>query len=350
MQTPRDLGFAMPPEWAPHAATWLSWPFDDALWRGRLEGVRRDFAGLVAAILRFEPVVLNVRDREAEEDAARRLADLGADTGRLSFHRVPLNDAWFRDNGPLFVVDGRGRVALTDWRFNAWGEKFPPWDDDDRAPAAVAERLGMRRFAVPYVLEGGAVDVNGRGVCLTTRSCLLSRRRNPEPSEARAEARLRDNLGVRHVVWLEGSLEGDHTDGHIDTLARFVDDGTVACAFTADESDPNHAPTAHNLEALRALRSPDGEPYRVVPLPLPRRRMLHAGRRLPPSYANFYVGNGFVAVPLYDDESDAVALDTLRPLFPGREVLGLGAAELISGGGAFHCVTQQQPAGEAAAP
>jgi len=350
MQTPRDLGFAMPPEWTRHAATWLSWPFDDLHWEGRLEGVREDFAGLVAAVLRFEPVVLNVTGDEAEADAGRRLAAHGADLGRLSFHRLELDDAWFRDNGPLFVVDAAGKVALTDWRFNAWGEKYPPWDADDRAPASVAQRLHMRRFPVPFVLEGGAIEVNGRGVCLTTRSCLLSPKRNPELSEAEVEAMLRANLGVRHVVWLEGSLEGDHTDGHIDTLARFTDDGTIVCAFEPDENDPNHVPTRHNLEALRALRSPAGAPYRVIPLPLPRRRMLHAGRRLPPSYANFYVGNGFVAVPLYDDESDAVAMATLRPLFPGREVIGLGASELITGGGAFHCVTQQQPAGVAAAP
>lgn len=350
MQTPRDLGFAMPPEWAPHAATWLSWPFDDALWEGHLEGVRRDFAGLAAAIARFEPVVVNVRDEEAEEDAASRLAAHGANSAMLTLHRLPLNDAWFRDNGPVFVSDGGGRVALTDWRFNAWGEKYAPWGDDDRAPVAVANTLGMRRFEVPYVLEGGAVEVNGGGVCLTTRSCLLSQSRNPGLSETDVETLLRDNLGARHVVWLEGSLEGDHTDGHIDTLARFVDDATVVCAFEADEADPNHGPTAHNLAALRALRSPDGEPYRVVPLPMPRRRLLHAGKRLPPSYANYYVGNGFVVVPLYDDASDEIALETLRPLFPDREVIGLSASDLITGGGAFHCVTQQQPAGEAAAP
>jgi len=350
MLTPRELGFAMPPEWAPHAATWVSWPFDDDLWEGRLEGVRDDVAGLVATVLRFEPAVLNVRDAEAEADARRRLIALDAPLDRVTFHRLPLNDAWFRDNGPIFVAGPGGEVALTDWRFNAWGGKYPPWDDDDRAPAAVARHLGMRRFSVPHVLEGGAVEVNGRGVCLTTRSCLLSPERNPGLSERDVEALLRDHLGVRRVVWLEGSLEGDHTDGHIDTLARFVDDATIVCALAEDADDPNRAPTRHNLDALRALRSPEGRPYRVVPLPLPRRRLELAGRRLPPSYANFYVGNGFVAVPHYDDENDAEALATLRPLFPHREVVGLGAAALITGGGAFHCVTQQQPAGETPAP
>ncbi len=348
--TPADLGFAMPPEWAPHAATWTSWPFDDVLWEGELEGVRRDMTGLVAKVARFEPVIVNVRDDEAEADARRRLTDVGAPLHRIAFHRVPLNDAWFRDNGPIFVTDADGRVALTDWRFNAWGGKYAPWDDDDRAPRAVAERLGMRRFEVPYVMEGGSLEVNGEGVCLTTGSCLLSPERNPGLGKAALEALLRDHLGVRQVVWLEGSLEGDHTDGHIDTLVRFTDDRTVVCAFEPDPNDANHAPTRRNLEILRALRTADGRPYRVVPLPLPRRRREHAGTRLPPSYANFYIGNGFVVVPLYDDDNDADALATLSPLFPGREVLGSSAAYLVTGGGAFHCVTQQQPAGEVAEP
>ncbi len=338
----------MPAEWTPHAATWTSWPFDDVLWEGQLDGVRQDMTGLVATVARFEPVIVNVRDDEAEEDARQRLRLRGAPLERIAFHRVPLNDAWFRDNGPLFVVDPGGAVALTDWRFNAWGGKYAPWDDDDRAPRAVAKRLGMRRFDVPYVMEGGSLELNGEGVCLTTRSCLLSRERNPDLGEREVERLLHDNLGVRHVVWLQGSLEGDHTDGHIDTLARFTDDGTVVCAFEPDPTDPNHAPTAHNLEALRALRAPDGGRYDVVPLPLPRRRLELGGVRLPPSYANFYIGNGFVVVPLYDDENDAVALSTLRPLFPGREVIGLPSAHLITGGGAFHCVTQQQPAGQVA--
>jgi len=200
------------------------------------------------------------------------------------------------------------------------------------------------------VMEGGSLEVNGEGICLTTRSCLLSRARNPDLGEREVEDLLRHNLGVKHVVWLEGSLEGDHTDGHIDTLVRFTDDRTVVCAFEPDPADPNHAPTRHNLEALRALRAPDGARYEVVPLPLPRRRMELAGTRLPPSYANFYIGNGFVIVPLYDDENDAGALAALRRLFPGREVIGLSSVHLITGGGAFHCVTQQQPAGEVAAP
>lgn len=330
----------MPPEWEPHAATWTSWPFDDELWEGLLAPVRDEFAQLVSAIARFEPVVLNVRDSEAEQDARRRLVRAEVDLSRITFHRLPLNDIWFRDNGPLFIRHRQGEVALTDWVFNAWGGKYD-WELDTQAPAAVANTLAMKRFAVPYVMEGGALELNGQGVCLTTRSCLLTPTRNPGLSEAEIERLLHDYLGVRRVVWLERGLEDDHTDGHIDTIVRFTNDQTIVCAIEDDEDDPNYAPLQRNLEALLAL----GEPYRIVELPLPEQELRLNGQRLPLTYANFYIGNGFVLVPLYDDANDERALDILRPLFPGRRVTGLSAKALITGGGAFHCVTQQQPQG-----
>lgn len=343
---PAELGFSMPPEWAEHAATWTSWPFSDALWEGQLEPVRDEFAALVATVARFEPVVLNVRDDEAEEDARRRLETANAPLDNLKFHRVPLNDVWFRDNGPLFVKNGAGQVALTDWDFNAWGEKYSPWDDDDRAPAAVAETLSMRRFSFPVIMEGGSLELNGRGVCLTTKSCLLSEKRNPGMSKVELEKVLRDGLGVKQVVWLGRGLEGDHTDGHIDTIVRFADDRTIICSVTDSQNDANFAPMQANWETLKALQDAEGNPYNVVELPLPKARLEFGGVRLPPTYANFYVGNGFVAVPQYGDEHDERALEVLRPLFPGREVIGLSSRALITGGGSFHCVTQQQPVGE----
>lgn len=345
MSLPADLGFAMPAEWQPHAATHLAWPFDDALWLGYLEGVRLEFTQLVAAIARFEPVVLHVRDEEAESDARRRLTRAEANFSNICFHQLPLNDVWFRDNGPLFVRNAAG-VALTDWTFNAWGGKYHPWDADDRAPQAVAERLGMKRFRGPLVLEGGALELNAAGVCLTTRSCLLNANRNPGLGQANIEGILSAYLGVKRVVWLERGLEGDHTDGHIDTLARFTDDRTLVCAIEEDEDDPNFEVTRENLETLRTLRDGAGKLYRVIELPLPEKRMELEGVRLPLTYANFYIGNGFVLVPLYDDVNDERALDILRPLFPDRKVTGLPAQNLITGGGAFHCVTQQQPQGK----
>lgn len=345
---PAELGFFMPPEWTPHAATWTSWPFDDALWEGQLEAVRGEFAELVRAVARFEPVFLNVTDEATEKDARARLEALGVTTN-VTFHRVALNDVWFRDNGPLFVRDGAGRVALTDWGFNAWGKKYAPWDSDDRAPEAVAKTLSMKRFAVPVVMEGGSLELNSRGVCLTTRSCLLSPERNPELGADELERTLKNTLGVKQLVWLEEGLEGDHTDGHIDTIVRFTDDRTLVCAVAEDATDANYGPMQRNLALLNGLRDEDGEAYRVLELPLPARQEL-GGVRLAPSYANFYIGNGFVIVPQYGDPNDARALELLGPLFPGRELMGLSSRALITGGGSFHCVTQQQPAGEPLAP
>ena len=340
----------MPPEWTPHAATWTSWPFDDALWEGQLGAVRDEFAALVATVARFEPVVLNVRDEAAETDARARLEAQDAPLANITFHRVPLNDVWFRDNGPLFIRNAAGRVALTDWEFNAWGEKYAPWDDDDRVPEAVGKLLAMKRFTVPVIMEGGSLELNGQGVCLTTRSCLLSQQRNPNLSETDLEEVLRGALGVKHVVWLERGLEGDHTDGHIDTIVRFTGDQSIVCAVTEDEEDANYTPMQRNLTHLKTLRNHEGNPYDVTELPLPKKRRDFAGVRLAPSYANFYVGNGFVVVPQYGDENDARALAILTPLFPGREVIGLSSRALITGGGSFHCVTQQQPAGDPVAP
>ncbi|MDF1521359.1 MAG: agmatine deiminase family protein [Trueperaceae bacterium] len=345
--TPADLGFRMPAEWGPHAATWTSWPSDDDLWEGQLDAVRGEFTCLVATISGFEPVVVNVTGEEAEGDARRHLTAAGADLDRVRFHRVPLDDAWFRDNGPIFVVDGYARVAATDWRFNAWGGKYA-FARDDRVPEAVARTLGMRRFAFPYVLEGGAIEVNDEGLLLTTRSCLRTSTRNPDLDEGAYEALLRAGLGVRHVVWLDEGLEGDHTDGHVDTIVRFAGDRTIVCAVAEDPRDANFGPMQRNLATLRALRTPDGDPYHVVELPLPRERLEEGGHRLAASYANWYVANGVVVVPTYGDPNDARALDLVRPLFPDRDVLGLRARALVTGGGAWHCVTQQQPAGEVA--
>lgn len=345
--TPADLGFRMPAEWRPHAATWTSWPSDDELWEGQLDAVRTEFTGLVEALVPHELVVVNVADDEAEDDARARLEARGVDLARVRFHRVALDDAWFRDNGPIFVVDGYDRVAATDWRFNAWGGKYA-FARDDRVPEVVARHLRMRRFAFPYVLEGGAIEVNDEGVLLTTRSCLRTDTRNPDLDDEATEALLRAGLGVRHVVWLEDGLVGDHTDGHVDTIVRFADDRTIVCSVAEDPRDVNFDAMQRNLAILRALPAPDGLPYHVVELPLPREPLKHDGRTLAASYANWYVANGVVVVPEYGDPNDGRALEIVRSLFHDRRVIGLSARALVTGGGAWHCVTQQQPAGEVA--
>jgi agmatine deiminase len=237
-------------------------------------------------------------------------------------------------------------VALVDWDFNGWGEKYPA-DLDNQIPIHVARILGGVPLHSPkVVMEGGSIEVDGRGTVLTTRQCLLSPHRNPGMTEAELEACLRDNLGVRQVIWLDEGLEGDHTDGHIDTITRFADERTIVTATCDDRDDANHAVLAANLERLRSSRDTDGRAYRIVELPIPRNPAHFEGERLPLTYANFYVVNGAVLVPVYGDDHDASAIEILRPLFPGREMVPLTARALITGGGAFHCVTQQQPVGE----
>ncbi|MFC6592033.1 agmatine/peptidylarginine deiminase [Deinococcus lacus] len=331
----------MPAEWEAHAATWMSWPADDDLWFGHLEGVRREYAELVRTIARFERVELLCRSAECEADARERL---GADAQNVTFHQVPLDDSWVRDNGPLFVRNAAGEVALVNWQFNSWGGKFE-WENDNQIPEYVAEYLGMAHWDRPEVLEGGGLEVTGDGVGLTTRSCFLTETRNPGLTEEGYTFLLGDTLGIRKLLWLEGGLENDHTDGHIDTITRFADPHTIVTSVTEDQSDANWAVMQANLEALRGMTDAQGQPFRIVELPLPATRLEGAEGRLPPTYANFYIGNGFVAVPQYGDPNDARALEILRPLFPGREVIGLPSRQIIEGGGSFHCLTQQQPAG-----
>jgi agmatine deiminase len=339
MTTPRALGFAMPAEWHPHAATWLAWPHDDEQWLGMLEPVRREFAAFVSAIARFEPVRLLVDDDESALDATARLG-----SADVTAHHVPHGDLWLRDSGPTFLLRGDD-LTLVDWEFNGWGCKYPAALDNE-IPTHIARLLGAGTpFRPGVVLEGGSIEVDGRGTVLTTRQCLGSEERNATLGLADVEGYLRDYLGVTQVVWLDEGLEGDHTDGHIDTITRFVNEHTIVTAIAEDRDDPNHAILEANLDRLRAAHSAQGQPYTIVTLPIPRGRAEFDGERLPLTYANFYIANDAVLVPTYGDVNDARAVEILRPLFPGRTVMPLGARDLITGGGAFHCVTQQQPTG-----
>jgi agmatine deiminase len=334
----------MPAERGPHAATWLSWPSGEALWEGELASVRAEVTALAAALARFEPVAVNVADASAETDARRRLDEAGVPAGAVSFHRVPLDDAWLRDNGPLFVVDDAGRLALTDWRFDGWGGKYPA-ARDDRVPAAIADALGVRRFAYDAVLEGGAIEMDDDGTVLTTRSCLLDGVRNPGLDEAGYAALLREGLGATRVVWLRGGLVDDHTDGHVDTVARFVGGGALVCAVADEDDEDNGAVLSANRARLAELRRADGRPYELVELPLPCDRSRRHGVRPPRSYANFCLTNGGVVVPTFGDPRDGEALEILASAFPDREVVGVDARQLVTGGGGVHCLTQHQPEG-----
>jgi agmatine deiminase len=357
--TPASLGFRMPAEWAPHRGTWLSWPHRESSWPGKFEPVPTVFAEIVAQLAPHEEVHINVTGPEMAADVRARLANAGIDAVDLSpsaeppnrravyLHRNPTNDAWCRDHGPIFVqretASGRREQAIIDWGYNAWGGKYPPFDADDVIPSRIGATFGIRVFHPGIVMEGGSIDVNGRGTLLTTESCLLNPNRNPELSKRHLAQALKDQLGVTHVLWLGEGIEGDDTDGHVDDLTRFVDESTVVTAVEDDPRDANYAPLRENMDRLRRMTDQDGRPLRVIPLPMPP-AMHHDGQRLPASYANFYVANGVVLMPAYHPRTDEAARATLQRCFPDRRVVPIDSRDLIWGLGSFHCVTQQWPA------
>jgi agmatine deiminase len=343
--TPAELGYRMPAEWEPHRGTWLSWPHKQASWPGKFPPVPAIFARMVRHLADHEEVHINVAGPALEEEVRRLLADTGGDTGNVFFHYHPTNDAWCRDHGPIFIQRQIGSTveeAVVDWGFNAWGGKYPPYDLDDLIPTRIAEELGLPVFHPGIIMEGGSIDVNGRGTLLTTEACLLNPNRNPELGRADIEDCLRGYLGVSHILWLGEGIAGDDTDGHVDDLTRFVDATTVVTVVEEDPADENYEPLQANLERLHGMTDQDGRALRVVTLPMPR-ALWHEGQRLPASYANFYIANRVVLLPTYDPARDVEAIATLQQLFPDREVIGIDSTDLVWGLGAFHCVTQQWP-------
>lgn len=345
--TPMSLGFRMPAEWEPHEATWLSWPHKLESWPGAFEEVPSVFANIAYYIAESELVRINVRDAAIESEVRALLEIRGVRMESVRFHHNPTNDAWVRDHGPIYVVrdtsHGRER-AITNWGYNAWGGKYPPYDLDDRIPTRIAAEFDELRFDPGMVLEGGSIDVNGQGTLLTTAGCLLHPNRNPDLSKSDIEARLRDYLGIRHFLWLGEGILGDDTDGHVDDLTRFVGPSTLVTMVEPDHDDPNHEPLAVNLDLLRTMRDESGTSLEVVEIPMPQ-PVYFGSERLPASYANFLITNAHVLVPVYGVANDGAALEILQSLFPGRDVVGIDCTRLAWGLGAIHCVTQQQPAG-----
>ncbi|GIW45667.1 MAG: agmatine deiminase [Candidatus Binatia bacterium] len=333
----------MPAEWEPHEATWLAWPHKEESWPGLFEAIPPVWAEIVRALVPGEEVRILVADSAMEEQARRTLVEGNVPLQRVRFFHIPTNDAWIRDHGPTFVVHRREkRTAIVDWDYNAWGGKYPPWDLDDAVPGRIAEALHLPLARPGMVLEGGSIDVNGCGSLLTTEACLLNPNRNPELTRDEIERRLRDFLGVRHILWLGDGIVGDDTDGHVDDLARFVSPHQVVAVWTEDRSAPDYPALADNMQRLQRMRDQDGRPLHVIPLPLPD-PVFFEGQQLPASYANFYIANAAVLVPTFGVPQDRYALATLQELFPDRRVIGIGCRELIWGLGAIHCVTQQQP-------
>ncbi len=342
MATPADEGFIMPAEWDPHDRCWMAWPCREESWGERLDAAREATAEVARAIAAFEPVTMIANPENVAEVSLR----CGAGIACLPMAH---DDSWIRDNGPTFVVDGKGRVAGIDWRFNAWGGKYAPHDKDSAVARAVLEHLELTRYAAPMVLEGGAIHVDGEGTCLTSEQCLLDPNRNPDLGKAEIEALLGAHLGVRRVIWLGQGLRHDETGGHVDNLACFVRPGAVLALTTDDPEDGNHAALADNLERLRAARDAKGRELEVIEVVQPGPAEGDDGRRLALSYVNFYLANGAVVLPSFEDTKDKAAFDTLAACFPGREPRQVPALDIVRGGGGIHGITQQQPSGEPAA-
>lgn len=343
-QTPTELGYRMPAEWEPHAATWLSWPRPEGIsFPDAYERVQPALCAMVDALAESESVNINVCDEAHEQVVRGFLQQHGARTAHVTFHRIPINEPWCRDHGPIFVTRKETpEVLILDWGFNAWGGKYPPYDNDDVVPTRVGEKLGLPVRKLDMILEGGSIDVNGTGTVLTTTSCLLNPNRNPTYSQADIEAQIKANLGIQKVLWLGDGIEGDDTDGHVDDITRFVGRHTVVTVVEENEDDPNHAPLKENLELLRTMSIEDGTPLEVHTLPMPG-RIDREDLRLPASYANFYIGNSVVLLPVFADPNDQRAIDIVAGFFPTRKVVPIDCRELIWGLGAFHCLTQQQP-------
>jgi agmatine deiminase len=369
---PTSLGYRMPAEWEPHAATWIAWPHNADDWPGRFEPIPWVYAEIVRQLARVEQVQIVVNSAQLETEARKVLSSVGVDLHQVSFHRWPTDRVWTRDSGPIFIrrddhSSGKrlGRparrsefgdlscpFAITHWHFNAWA-KYSNWQKDSRLPGHIATLLELPAWQPTIVvkgeqhrvvLEGGSIDVNGHGTLLTTEECLLSaeQARNPGLDRRCLEAVFADYLGIRKVIWLNSGIAGDDTHGHVDDIARFVGPSTVVAAVEKDGKDVNFAPLAENLARLHAATDQDGRPLRVVEIPMPE-PIFYEGTRLPASYANFYIANGLVLVPVFNDANDRIALDVIAALLPTRKVVPIYCGDFIWGFGAIHCATQQQP-------
>lgn len=343
--TPAMLGFAMPAEWERHEATWLGWPHNKHDWPGKFAPVPWVFGEMAKALSPGEKVRILVNDAAHEASARRVLKKCGAVMDNIEFFRFPTNRGWTRDLGPVFVKKGK-ESAIVNFKFNAWA-KYPDWKKDNGIAAKLAKKLNKRIFdAQHFVLEGGAIDVNGCGTLLTTEECLLDGQtqvRNPGMGRAETEAQLRALLGVKNILWLGKGIAGDDTHGHVDDICRFVNPTTVVLCREGNRNDPNYLLLEENRERLRGMRLEDGGRVQAAELPMPA-PVIFDGQRLPASYANFYIGNSAVIVPTFNDPNDRIALGILSDFFTDRPVVGIHAVDLVWGLGTLHCLTQQQPA------
>lgn len=334
-------GFYHPAEWRKHESTWLSWPHNTDTWPSEvIVPAQKEYSAFIALLSFDEKVNINVCDEATIELIQGYLAEIEHNATNVIYHLHPTNDSWIRDHGPDFIVnDTLGAKFVLDWQYNAWGDKYPPYDLDNEIPGKVAEVLDLSDFAIEMVLEGGSVDFNGEGVVLTTEECLLNPNRNPNYDKPLIEDYLKTYFGVNTVVWLKGELTGDDTDGHIDNVARFVNENTILCAWEEDASNPNAKCLTWNYNFLKE----NYPQFNLIKLPMPQLYVLN-GLNCPASYANFYIANNKVIVPTYGVANDERAIEIISACFPNHKTIGLSAKYLIWGQGSFHCLSKQEPA------
>ena len=339
----KTAGFHFPAEWAKHTATWLSWPHKEASWPGKLPLIYPKYCEFIKVISAGELVRINVTDEQMAAFSKQQLMLAGVDLRQIEFFEFPTNDAWCRDHGPAFLISPQTKEkAIVDWGYNAWGNKYPPFDLDDMIPTIIGDRFGLQVYHPGIVMEGGSVDFNGEGTVLTTTACLLNENRNPNLNQQQIERYLQNYYGVEQVLWLGDGIIGDDTDGHIDDITRFVNEDTVVTVVEENRNDENYHILQENLSTLKTMRLLSSKQLNIIELPMPQ-PVYYDGQRLPASYANFYIANSAVVVPTYRCSNDDRALNILQNCFPGHKVVGVDSTDIIWGLGSFHCLSQQEP-------
>jgi agmatine deiminase len=342
--SPKELGYRFPAEFEQHAATWLSWPHKQDSWPGKIESIYQPYCRFIKVLAEYEPVHINIVNDEMKDFAVEKLETVSANLNRIKFYTHPTNDAWCRDHGPAFLINPSAAQPkiIIDWKYNAWGNKYPPFDLDDRIPTLIATAYEIPVLYPEIIMEGGSVDFNGKGTLITSESCLLNPNRNPLLSRLGIESYLEAYYGVEQVLWVKDGIVGDDTDGHIDDTVRFFNEDSVLVAVEENKLDENYEILQRNLADLKTMRLLNGKQLNITELPMPD-KIIYENQRLPASYANFYIANGLVVVPTFRSDKDEKALRIIQDAFPDREVVGIDSTDIIWGLGSFHCLSQQEP-------
>ncbi len=341
---PKQLGYSFPAEFEKHEATWLSWPHKEASWPGKIDKIFQPYCLFIKYLSQSEKVRININDEAMKAFAVKHLQKTKVNFQNIEFYFNRTNDAWCRDHGPAFLLNKKGnKKAIVDWNYNAWGNKYSPYDLDDVIPTLIAKEFGLPVFYPNIIMEGGSVEFNGSGSLMTSTACLLNKNRNPHLSQKQIEQYLVNYYGVEQILWVDEGIVGDDTDGHIDDTVRFINEDTIIAVVEENKRDENYALLQSNLKQLKQMHLLNGKQLNIVELPMPD-KIVYENQRLPASYANFYICNRYVIVPIFRSKKDAKALQIIQDCFKNHEVIGIDSTDIIWGLGSFHCLSQQEPA------